>query len=177
MVMSIDDYIKEGIRKLSDANFYVKLDYDPTPNHIDEIHNTLLKALQRDEITKKILEFLVPTDCTTPAWYFLPKIHKEKITWRPISGNNSPTEKISAFVDKHIKMMVPLIQYRTRISSSLMRAFASHRMRAFASHRIASHRMRGNARMCEHSHRMREMCAYARIRIPCAKMRAYASHV
>ena len=31
-------------------------------------------------------------------------------TERPIiSGNNSPTEKISAFVDEHIKMMVPLI--------------------------------------------------------------------
>ena len=66
--MSRDDYIKEGIRQLSDANFYVKLDYDPTPNHIDEIHNTLLKALQRDEITKKIFEFLVPTDCTTPTY-------------------------------------------------------------------------------------------------------------
>ena len=52
VVMSRDDYSKEGIRQLSDANFYVKLDYDPTPNHIDEIHNTLLKALQRDEITK-----------------------------------------------------------------------------------------------------------------------------
>ena len=51
--MSRDDYIKEGIRQLSDANFYVKLDHDPTPNHIDEIHNTLLKALQRDEITQK----------------------------------------------------------------------------------------------------------------------------
>ena len=94
VVKSRDDYIKEGIRQLSDTNFYVKLDYDPTPNHIDEIHNTLLKALQRDEITKKIFEFLVPTDCTTPAWYFLPKIHKEKITGRPIvSGNNSPAEK------------------------------------------------------------------------------------
>ena len=110
VIMSRDDYIKEGIRQLSDANFYVKLDHDPTPNHIDEIHNTLLKALQRDEITKKIFEFLVPTGCTTPAWYFLPKIHKENITGRPIvSGNNSPTEKISAFVDEHIKMMVPLI--------------------------------------------------------------------
>ena len=55
VIMSRDDYIKEGIRQLSDANFYVKLDHDPTPNHIDEIHNTLLKALQRDEITKKDL--------------------------------------------------------------------------------------------------------------------------
>ena len=118
VIMSRDDYIKEGIRQLSDANFYVKLDHDPTPNHIDEIHNTLLKALQRDEITKKIFEFLVPTGCTTPAWYFLPKIHKENITGRPIvSGNNSPTEKISAFVDEHIKMMVPLIPSYVRDTS------------------------------------------------------------
>ena len=129
-VMSRDDYIKEGIWQLSDANFYVKLDYDPTPNHIDEIHYTLLKALQRDEITKKIFEFLVPTDCTTPARYFLPKIHKEKITARPIiSGNNSPTEKISAFVDEHIKMMVPLIPSYVRDTPDFIKRIVnfSHR--------------------------------------------------
>ena len=74
------------------------------------------------------------------------------------------------------------IQYRTRISSPLMRAFASHRIashagkcahvRAFASHAR-------NARICAHSHRMREKCAHshrmrgnARIRIACAEMRA-----
>ena len=70
-----------------------------------------------------------------------------------------------------------IIQYRTRISSPLMRAFASHRMRAFASHRIACGEMRACACIritcakCAHSHRM---CAYARIRIACAEMRAYA---
>ena len=110
VIMNQNDYIKEGIRQLSDANFYVKLDYYPTTDHINEIHNILLKTFQRDEITKKIFEYLTPTGCTTPAWYFLPKIYKEKITGRPIvSGNNSPTEKISAFVDERIKMMVPLI--------------------------------------------------------------------
>ena len=55
VVMSRDDYMTEGIRQLSDANFYVKLDYDPTPNHIDEIHNTLLKALTKRWDHKKDL--------------------------------------------------------------------------------------------------------------------------
>ena len=67
------------------------------------------------------------------------------------------------------------LQYRTRISSPLMRAFASHRMRAFASHRIASHAGKcahvrafashaRNARICAHSHPMREnarICAHS----------------
>ena len=76
VIMSKEDYIKEGIRQLSDQNLYIKLDHDLTTDHINEIHNTLLKTLQRDEITKKIFDYLVPTGCTTPAWYFLPKIHK-----------------------------------------------------------------------------------------------------
>ena len=66
------------------------------------------------------------------------------------------------------------LQYRTRISSPLMRAFASHRMRAFTSHRIACGEMRACASIrmaCAHLHRMREN---ARIRIACAEMRAYA---
>ena len=82
---------------------------------------------------------------------------------------------------------VVVVQYRTRISSPLMRAFASHRMRAFASHRIASHRIASHAGKCAHvrafaSHARNaciripyaKMRAYARIRIPCAKMRTYA---
>ena len=44
----------------------------------------------------------------------LPKIHKcitrGKVPGRPIiSGNGSPTEQISSFVDEHIKLFVPLI--------------------------------------------------------------------
>ena len=75
VIMSRDDYIKEGIRQLSDANFYVKLDHDPTPNHIDEIHNTLLKALQRDEITKRSSSFSFRL--VAPRW---PGIFYQKYT-------------------------------------------------------------------------------------------------
>ena len=46
----------------------------------------------------------------------------EKITGRPIvSGNNCPTAKISAFVDEHIKMMVPLIPSYVRDTPDFIR--------------------------------------------------------
>ena len=64
------------------------------------------------------------------AWYFLLKIHKEKITGKSIvSGNNSPTEKISTFVDEHIKMMVPLIPSYVRDTPDLIKRIEnfSHR--------------------------------------------------
>ena len=71
--------------------------------------------LRNDEIAQSVYRNLVPKDCKTPAFYFLPKIHKQNITGRPIiSGNNSPTEKISAFVDEHIKQFVPHIKSYVR---------------------------------------------------------------
>jgi len=37
----------------------------------------------------------------------LPKIHKKDVKDRPIiSGNGSPTEQISSFVDEHLKHIV-----------------------------------------------------------------------
>ena len=43
-------------------------------------------------------------------FYLLPKIHKTNCPGRPvISGCNTPTEKISAFVDQQLKPLVPQI--------------------------------------------------------------------
>ena len=68
------------------------------------------------------------------------------------------------------------VQYRTRISSPLMRAFASHRMRAFASHRIACGEMRACASIriaCAKCAHMHAFSSHAR---KCAHRRAFASH-
>ena len=71
--------------------------------------------LRNDEIVHSVYFNLLPRNCTTPALYFLPKIHKQNITGRPIiSGNNSPTEKISTFIDEHIKQFVPLTKSYVR---------------------------------------------------------------
>ena len=44
------------------------------------------------------------------AFYLLPKIHKKNCPGRPVvSGCNTPTEKISAFVDHQLKPLVPRI--------------------------------------------------------------------
>ncbi len=43
----------------------------------------------------------------TANFYFLRKIHKKEVTGKPIiSSNGCPTEKISAFMDDHIKGFV-----------------------------------------------------------------------
>ncbi|PIK58362.1 hypothetical protein BSL78_04750 [Apostichopus japonicus] len=48
--------------------------------------------------------------CKAARFYLLPKIHKPGNPGRPIiSGNGSPTEKISLFVDHFIKPLVPQI--------------------------------------------------------------------
>ena len=113
--MNRTDYIKEATRQLSDTDFYIKTPTDLTEVHKTKISNTLNTMLRNDEIVQSVYYNLLPKDCTTPAFYFLPKIHKQNITGRPIiSGNNSPTEKISAFIDEHIKQFVPLTKSYVR---------------------------------------------------------------
>ena len=60
--------------------------------------------LENDEIDEKIYQSIKPNNAKTARFYFLPQIHKEIVKGRPIiSGNECPTETISAFVDKHLK--------------------------------------------------------------------------
>ena len=111
VIMNRTDYITEATRQLSDNKFYTKIPMDLTGLHIDKMTQTLSTMLRNDEIAQSVYCSLVPKDCKTPAFYFLPKIHKQNIMGRPIiSGNNSPTEKISAFVDEHIKQFVPSVK-------------------------------------------------------------------
>ena len=110
ILMDKTDYIKEGERQLSDTSFYIETPSDYTQSHIDYITNVVMKIHQRGEIPLSIMKNLIPSGARCANWYFLPKIHKAKITGRPIvSGNNSPTEKISSFIDEHIKGLVPKI--------------------------------------------------------------------
>ena len=50
------------------------------------------------------ISFLIPKNCRTPLFYLLPKIHKKNNPGRPIvSACDSPTEKLSMFVDSYLK--------------------------------------------------------------------------
>ena len=50
---SHSDYIRDGVRQLSDTAFHQKLDQDPLSDHQREIGNTLLEINQKGEISRK----------------------------------------------------------------------------------------------------------------------------
>ena len=109
VLMDKTDYIKEAERQLSDTNFYVSTSEDLTQQHSDKVREVLDRMWDNNEIEGDHYDYLLPTNCRTSKFYFFPKIHKKKVVGRPIiSGNGCPTEKISAFVDEHIKEYVKL---------------------------------------------------------------------
>ena len=77
-----------------------------------DIINERVRRLHSDGyISDSTLQFLL-INCNARAgrFYLLPKIHKKNCPGRPvISGCNTPTEKISAFVDHQLKSLVPQI--------------------------------------------------------------------
>ena len=97
-----DKYIKEGLRQLSDNNFYIETESDLTSTHHREVVTLLDDMHSHGEIDISCHRYLTYTPIRTAQFYMLPKIHKDKINppGRPIvSGNGCPTERISQFVD------------------------------------------------------------------------------
>lgn len=116
-------YIKEGLRQLSDPAFYKPLLTDPTDTHNEIINNFIDEIVESGSISNDVAVVLKATKARTPELYLLPKIHK-KVTPTPgrliVSGNGSPTEKISALVDFIMKPYVPLISSYVRDSSHVL---------------------------------------------------------
>jgi hypothetical protein len=110
VIQNRDDYISEGIRQLSNTNFYVE-----TRDNLTHLHNDLITDLIKHmhtsgEISDKCKSYLINESPRTSQLYLLPKIHKNQspVPGRPIvSANNSPTEKISQFADFFLQ---PLVQ-------------------------------------------------------------------
>ena len=113
VIQNTSDYILEGVRQLSDTKFYVETDDDLTSQHQQEISHLLNTLVAKDEISEECRNYLDPANTKASRFYLLPKIHKRlpNPPGRPIvSSNNSPTEKISAFVDHFLQPCVPKLQ-------------------------------------------------------------------
>ena len=109
VVQNKDDYIKEGLRQLSDAKFYTELDHDMTESHNSKVIEQLEAMRVRGEINEKVRDHLTVQKPRTSQLYLLPKIHKNvsPVPGRPIvSANDSPSERISAFVDHFLAPIV-----------------------------------------------------------------------
>ena len=126
VVMDKIDYINEAERQLSDSRFYKKLKSDPTNKFVKEISNELKIMHNNGDIDKNTLEYLKPVNSKAGRFYLLPKIHKENNPGRPIvSANDHPTEKISEFVDYHLRQHVEALPSHIKDTTDYLRKMDS----------------------------------------------------
>ena len=100
-------YVAEAMRQLHD----VTLDKDPTEYMIKKVNKRVKKAHSDGSISDSTLDYLLVNSSVKAGWfYLLPKLHKKGCPGRPaISGCGTSTEKISEFVDYHLKPLVSTI--------------------------------------------------------------------
>ncbi len=112
VIQNTRDYLTET-KKLLDVTEHYRVDtICQTTYHNGLIVKFLDRMLEAEEITSQTHDYLVNSKPRTPLLYTQPKIHKGILPppCRPIvSGNNSPSERISAFVDWFLKPIVPQI--------------------------------------------------------------------
>lgn len=123
VVMDKNRYIREAMRQLNDGEVHVSLEGDPTEDMI-EIINQRVRSLRSDgQISDSTLEYLlVNSTAKAGRFYLLPKLHKKGCPGRPvISGCNTPTEKISAFVDHHLKPLVTSVPSYIKDTNDFLR--------------------------------------------------------
>ena len=111
VVMDKERYITEATRQLGDSAVYVSLEMDLTGFMIEKVNESLNKAYSDGHISDRTLEYLLVNGGARAGWfYLLPKLHKRGCPGRPvISGCNTLPEKISAFVDHHLKLLVAAV--------------------------------------------------------------------
>ena len=123
VVMNTTDYINEGLRQLSDQNFYVETESDLTHTHTEDINNFIDKLRDDSEIDDKCHDFLYINKERTSLFYMLPKIHKRRDNppGRPIvSGNSCPTERISQLVDFFLQPTVKALPSYVRDTTDFL---------------------------------------------------------
>ena len=109
VVMDKEVYIREAMRQLGDQEVYTSLDEDPTRNMVEEINDRIRECYEKGHIDKGTRDYLLANEKSKPGrFYLLPKIHKPGCPGRPVvSGCNTPTERISEFVDHVLRPLIP----------------------------------------------------------------------
>ena len=104
-----ESYTKQGLEHVQNPKVYTPLEGDPTSSIVKEINDTLRTLYDMGLFDRKTYNFLVrdPKKVRTQQLYFLTKLHKNPVAFRPIvSGSSGPTEAISRFVDYILKPIV-----------------------------------------------------------------------
>jgi hypothetical protein len=117
-----DHYISEAERQLKDANFYKPLDYDPTLEFTDKVSSVVEDMLKQGYISEKNKDYLIVPKPKAGRYNLLPKIHKQGIPGRLIvSTNGHPIERISEFVDQHLRSFVRALPFHFQDTTDYQR--------------------------------------------------------
>ncbi|KAJ1082562.1 hypothetical protein NDU88_002727 [Pleurodeles waltl] len=109
VIMNRRDYIGEIDRQLKDQRAYCKLPTNPIDKITKNIETTLGFWMDRGLLTNSECKYLFNPTPMSPCIYILPKVHKPAPfpPGRPIiSGINSPTEKLSEYIDLFLQPFV-----------------------------------------------------------------------
>ena len=106
------DYLKEAEKQLGDNTVYERVDINNKKmlSQFMDTSNKYFRSLKnRNYISEKELRYFTyeyKRTCNLGKLYLLPKIHKrlENVPGRPVISNcGAPTEKVSEFLDHHLK--------------------------------------------------------------------------
>ena len=106
------DYLLEAKNHINNSKVYQKWSGNPLQKVNTKIKSGLTDMLNCKEIDKKIMNYLLTKQLQLGRFYLLPKISKRtsKVPGRPVIANNgTATENISAFIDCHLKTIVPTV--------------------------------------------------------------------
>ena len=110
---------------MGDSAVYVSLETDPTGFMIEKVNERLNKVHGDGHVSYRTLEYLlVNGGAREGRFYLLPKLRKRDCPGRPlISGCNTPTEKISAFVDHHLKPLAAAVPSYVKDTNGFLKKF------------------------------------------------------
>ncbi|KAJ8027654.1 hypothetical protein HOLleu_32855 [Holothuria leucospilota] len=103
-----DAYVREASTQLSNKDFYIQVDSDPTETYHRELMS-LVKTFNNAE-TQELVLSLIPPLLQAGTFYTIPILHKLVPPGRPIiSGKGTLTEYISGFIDSILQRLMPHI--------------------------------------------------------------------
>jgi hypothetical protein len=125
VIWSTADYIKEAARQLSRRDHYRLLPSDPTTKYFKEVCTFVKYCRDAEFLAAHDSKYLLSYQPRLATFYMLPKIHKKGVPGRPIvSACGCPTERISAFVDYHLRPLVAKTSSYIRDSTDFLNKLA-----------------------------------------------------
>ena len=109
VIMNKIDKIKEGMTLIEVKEHYRPLEKPMVEETARKVRNIITELYQKKHIDEMTLKWLsqTPNPPRIPVFYTLTKTHKVNLSSRPIiSGCDSPTERISAFVDSLLQPII-----------------------------------------------------------------------